>query len=342
MCNVAGCGRVDFSMSMYSCNSCQGTYCDEHRTKPAHSCCNSVQDERAVAGKDDEQERARIRNLFSSVERRFDTELKQSSSIAPRSHFKAVVTPSEEALNAQIEKDSVFIAKLEGMKQKATSSSVTEKNKRIATKTAETLVKLKAQGPASIPSEKRLYFTAKFTSSGCTLVLFSSDELSLSSMLTYVAKTHPFETFASPVAKEGLSLVVSSKLHPEWTDVHWDRRRALHETISNFDEITLDTISTSVVVGRQNEIESRVQSKSADTNSVFIEEVLPTATTSFNREQRVLYIKDPSDKPLPATIIDVHHDDFPNIYYTVSLQSITILFILIIALSVFSLLFRFD
>ena len=323
MCNVAGCGRVDFVMSMYSCHTCRGPYCEEHRTKPAHSCCSSAREGKAVGGEDEERERSRLRDVFASVERRFDDEQEQSSTIAPRTHFKAVVTPNEEALSAQADKDSLFTAKLEGIRRTANSSSATEKNKRIAEKTAETLIKLKAQGPASIPSEKRIYFTAKFSSSGCKLILFFSNESSLSSMLAYVAKTHPFETFASPVAKEGRSLVVSSELHPEWTDVHWDRRRALIEAISNFDEVVLDTVPTLVVVGRQNEIEAHVRSEIATVGSISSEEVLvPATATSFNKGQRVLYKKDPSDEPLPSTIIGVHHDDFPNIYYTVSFQLI--------------------
>jgi len=95
-------------MSMYYCRSCRGNYCEEHRTKPAHSCCEedriqeSVEDASAAVA-----EQKRIQEVFASVERRFDSEQKEQL-LQPKSHFQAVVTPSDEELSSIAEKDALF------------------------------------------------------------------------------------------------------------------------------------------------------------------------------------------------------------------------------------------
>ena len=205
--------------------------------------------------------------------------------------------------------------RIEDIRATAASSSATEKNKRISTKTADTLIKLKAQGPPTVAIDRRVHFTVRFGASGRTLILFQSKDIRLSDALSTIAKTYTFEAFGKPVAIDGMSLCVSSEQYPDWFNVHWDRRRALGDVLVEFDEILIDIIATTAVVKRQTEIESL--SVSTDCASTSSPSVDPAVT--FIKDQRVLYIKSSADAPVPATIIGVHHDDFPNIYYTVVL-----------------------
>jgi len=220
-----------------------------------------------------------------------------------------------------------------------TTNNATEK--KISKKTREILIKSSSLGNSSTPAVDRMYLSVNFLvnlkdedeGKDNRINFFFKKNLSLGEMLFQMGSTFASHSYGQPMAPDGLSLTLSTEDSPDWKE--WDRSKTLEILLEQFEEVSIDVVSTVIIVQNQKELEVRriendakaiidaeVAARAAMvaasddelvTYPLSVGEVVeyyPTAGNSFSREG-----EGGKDMEL-VTIISVHQDDFPNLYYT--------------------------
>jgi uncharacterized spore protein YtfJ len=265
-------------------------------------------------------------NMIGSVESRFDGADYGSAS----EHFRIKTTtapPGSLTISAAQER----IEKLDSI-SKATAKDTT---RRVSQKTKEILIKSHAIGNESISIDDRLYVTLNFSINGGKVHHFFKRSSSLGEMLNYIANTQSLWCFGTAIRPENQSLALFTEDSPDWKS--WDRSAAVDDLLDNFEDVFITAESLDEVVDAQRlyeELAGAAKSTTATKSTISTQSGSGSATSSnvtpvdekFTVGEVVEYqhkLSDGSGKETIelVTIVAVHYDDFPNIYYTIKYNS---------------------
>ena len=126
-----------------------------------------------------------------------------------------------------------------------------------------------------------------------------------------------FRAFGDPCVPDGQCLCPSTSVR-HWQDEHWDRRRLLSEAIREFESIIISPELTSEVVNNQRTIEQRISTIFCNTSSSSLGK--KGDNNMYSIGNKVLYCASDGSH-VDAVIAAVHHDDYPNTYYTITFEN---------------------
>ena len=126
---------------------------------------------------------------------------------------------------------------------------------------------------------------------------------------------------------------------PDWRQ--WERNTPLKDCLSNFEDVAVFAAPIKEVMENQDELAyvrefgPRVVEEAVSMKTVEAEDLPPYVPAVFVKEQLAWYHKVPSEvhrrlsveqmeetqAMIMVSIVGVHHDDFPNVYYTVRLKN---------------------
>ena len=185
------------------------------------------------------------------------------------------------------------------------------------------------------------------------IYIFISKYKSISELLYYIIQNHPslYQTSATTTSSKAVQqhqqqnksieqchLVITTSDTPDWKE--WNRNLIVKDVLRNYEEINIQLIDKSIVLENQHRLSSMQSAKSTSSSSSSIatnvlennnHNQVNEHTTPYIKGQLLWYHKVPVEVTSSSTIqimeeqqymllvkvIDVHHDDFPNIYYTI-------------------------
>lgn len=279
-----------------------------------------------------------VQSMMRSVETRFDDDKPGTF----KDHFKVKSSAIPSRLFGA-QKTARRVEELNAFSQ----NSLNSKQKSISSKTKEMLVKSRAQGNPNTPMEDRVFFSVHFrTAQQSTrsrekdlpqLFLFFSRHWTLGEMLQQLwteqaqIATHmrhidfPSHGTSSPQRGTGsFGFVLSTSDTVDWRE--WDRRRLLGELFSTCEDVEIWVQPLHTIRETQKIWEDR--DAKASTGKLIENDALTEAensTKKFEKEEFVWYHKNGRNSKnelqcVLVKVVEVHLDDFPNLYYTIQLQ----------------------
>lgn len=324
-CNFIGCKVVDF-LPFY-CGHCDKKYCLDHRSRFTHPCggCPTVSVNLNLPDISSSSlvEVPTLKEMFEAVERRFDDPDNASKKGASKTHFKisSSTVSSDLFLN---ERENERLVKL----AKVSKESVDNLQRRISMKTQHILMKSKSLGDDTIKFEERKFLIFNFfqkiddlfslepISRDVDVYLFFRKSDTIDDMLFTIGKTFPQLAFNTGSRPHGLSLVLFTADSTDWRV--WNRQLKICDTFTDFEVIKIAVVSTNDVVSNQSLIAKQHQAiAQASTQGNTQAKILdPSKLIVYKLDDKVSY-RAADGTFEECSIAGVHHDDFPNVYYTI-------------------------
>mmetsp|Transcript_1488 Transcript_1488/g.2493 ORF Transcript_1488/g.2493 Transcript_1488/m.2493 type:complete len:401 (+) Transcript_1488:53-1255(+) len=230
----------------------------------------------------------------------------------------------------------------------------------------EMLIKTKATGSDSIAPDERLYLSVHFTESleflnreqvqqgrrgphppqPTVVYVYFSKYKSLGEVLQFLWQTccstmeRTEEFRQNPriqhLRRQDIALGMITSDTPDWH--RWDRRVALKDCLTNYEDIAVFPLPMADVIASQNALPPRGGSNPTNITAAVSNSVTSSTSTApvvYEKGQLVWYHKVPKEvvetmSPVQmehnhpmilVRISGVHHDDYPNIYYSVQLKT---------------------
>ena len=306
------CKKKDLKLNMFRCKECQGSFCSAHRLTFNHFCkTTSSSNSSSELPSSSSSSGGGVKAMFKAVENRFTDEEKHLGS--QTFHYQVKTTSKEDKAP---QPDASF-AKIEGLLATWKNDGLSEKQRSVALKTAQMLMKSKAWGDVEDVDTKdpsnRIYFMVEFMATGVKKIVYFPKRSHVRDMLHKLGRKFTSSVFGSPTIPPDTSVVCFSDNFC-WQDDNWDRAACLCNCIKEFETIKIFTVSTSEAAACQSSIEQR-RIVSGDT--VF--RTFPD-NHDYGKGNKVLYETNSEHGRMEATIIGVHYDDYPNVYYTILLD----------------------
>ena len=183
------------------------------------------------------------------------------------------------------------------------------------------LMKSKAWGDVEDVNTKdpsnRMYFIVEFAETGTKKIVYFSKKCRVRDMLHKLGRKFTSLAFAAPTIPSDLSLVCFNDSFG-WEDERWDRLIALPNCIAEFETLKISTMSTVDAAACQSRIEEK---RNVDDTVFHSLSASSSSDHSYGKGNKVWYLCDTeSDEKKESTIIGVHYDDYPNVYYTILLN----------------------
>jgi hypothetical protein len=334
ICELIECQTFDFLL--FTCSLCGGKYCQTHRSRFRHNCIDEIN--RNDFHQTDEKDANSVRSMMKRIEHRFDDQTRTS-----KEHFKVQ--------SSLIDKNELpsdqFNQKIDSLTDRNRNTGISNKQRRINDKTKEILIASKSTGNQSIDAQDRFYLCFQFDEFvKTTLYLYFNKNSTLGEVLHYVANHYPKVVFGQPTRPSNLTLILFTDDTPDWRE--FDRSEAIQNVLCSYETVSIRSIVMAEAVQASNDFQLMKQQQqqqrqlqqnekqSSLTNDIkeqpLIDESasnpsLADTTTVYSANDSVWYTKisygddgsvmDTTD--VPASIIAVHHDDYPNVYYTIKL-----------------------
>lgn len=306
-CDELSCGVVD--LLPFHCPQCDGCFCLAHRSRFSHSCMASQVSNPNTTNTTTST--FDYKKKIESVTSRFDNEVPglgdSKSHFSIKSSQGPVVSASEERVAKKVEK----LSSLE---------STSKRSSTVARKTKEILISKNAKGNASIAGKDRFFFVAQCPATDTELHLFFSVTSTLGEVLNQIANAHPLSAFGTMGRPSDKTLRLFTPDTPDWRD--WDVTVRLPQALTSFETVSIVSVDTSEAVQAQTDLVNRANQPatttvtSADADVSVIKDEESTKQHSFEVGSLAVY-KTSSGALETVRIIGVHHDDFPNVYYTI-------------------------
>ena len=164
---------------------------------------------------------------------------------------------------------------------------------------------------------------------------FFKKSLPLGDVLYQTGQAFPQLCYGTAVAPEGKALAMSSTDTPDWRS--WDRSLTMDKLLANFEDVSVTVVSVDEAVAAQRDLEElklRVQQAAdqAAAEELALVEAEATARLAKEGEEDVLkhpltkgeqvhYFSKGVEGVETVSVVGVHLDDFPNVYYTVRFDS---------------------
>lgn len=330
-CSFSGCNVRDYLP--FKCSLCLNSYCMEHRSRFVHVCSLNDKYDKFI---DDDDNNAKISSydvkaMLNDVENRFEVSgihnLAQGSS---KEHYN--IRDDSAALSSLNHRTSESIDRLERLSKTAKDSRQQE----LSQKTRIHLLKTHAQGDPDIAYDQRLYLQVKLPNNpSCRdLIVFNDSSCSISTFLHHLARSFPISVFTSEYSSyDNQALVLFSDDTPDWT--RWDRSLILGSTFKNFEVIYVTTESIDEIVSIAANIE-RGKSETNVSQSESVKGAERDDLVSLNSPvelnikrqldvgELVLYTPSNCQRRVISSVVAAHLDDFPNVYYTITTQSLSL------------------
>jgi hypothetical protein len=339
-CCQSGCSVHDFLP--FECPKCEQVYCLEHRSRFVHDChpVKAQEEQQVEADKPSEKTSSdfSVKKLLQSVTDRFKPSTSPPAAAASHHqiHSSKQTSKSEETLK--------FENKLQKLEASA-AATTNEKTKRINAQTRQMLVKSKAKGNENCVLDDRIYFVVHFEKepTGVKADLPSSGPSSQQSVETtkyvffprYISLGEFLSSLRNSFADlilflsqnrfssfEDIGLGMTTRDTLDWRQ--WDRTQSLEELFSSFEEISVFPLSIEeiLVVQRENDQKRIERRRTQALKMVYKKEDAVWYYRSSEPGVVLCDEKEAKEKRIEliaGRILAVHHDDFPNIYYTIEL-----------------------
>lgn len=271
-----------------------------------------------------------VKDLFSAVETRFDT-TKDSNpdekNVLPdgstREHYNILSSTISPDLNLN-EKTNETIKKLQDIQSKNELSNL--KTSKANQKAQEILMKKHAKGDLNISYEDRIYLTCVLPHLS-ELYVFYHREKSIQDLLWSLCRLYPQGIFQSSHKPDDMSVVLYTDDTNDWR--LWDHRWKLCDVFHSFESVFIVPMSMDEIVSVQQGIQSKtliadstVETFKTSNESLATGQSPPEETVIISEADRykpgelLLYTTSSGSTEL-VTIIAVHLDDYPHVYYTV-------------------------
>jgi hypothetical protein len=228
-----------------------------------------------------------------------------------------------------VENPAFFEANMKKLGDTSTNSA-SEKNRRISNQTRQMLIKSKAKGNDNCVPENRMYFVVHFESdvagkagdmvqSETVKYLFVSKHATLGEFLfnlkSQFADLILYLHGKSFRSLDDIGLGVQTRDTQDWG--LWNRNLPLESVFSDLEEVWIVCVPMDEVILRQKE-EERRHAERVVKSRVFAK----LAPVWYYRGAVSLLVDEAEARGagvelIAAKILAVHHDDFPNIYYTI-------------------------
>jgi Ubiquitin family len=331
----------------FKCPACEMLFCSDHRSRFVHEPCKSaittsVIDPSTGCVTDSASQAAEAKQMISNVIDRHSTLLTTGAKCHYGYHIKSSPIP------AGIIASEGFSTKLAQLRDIGMKTS-NIKTRKICDKTREILLKSKSSGNCDIDADERIYLSIAFRPI-CTeessnthqtadvtndrIHVFFKKTSTLGEVLHQIAKKYTNFCFGCPVVPDGWSLGISTSDTPNWQD--WDRSAPVGTLLLDFEEIIVSPVPTIDVVAAQKVHENNRQHPVVESSSkVEPCEVKCSEGRSFRKGETARYLRSTksqeddgvdgkklSDEDYELVrVVDVHMDDFPNVYYTVQFHA---------------------
>ena len=304
------CKSKDTWLNMFRCRECEATFCSEHRLTFDHS-CRAISTPISSSSSSSSSSSVGVKATFKAVENRFAEGSENAGS--QTFHYQVKTTPKEEP----IQHDASF-ARIDNLLATWKNDSLGEKQRSMALKTAQMLMKSKAWGDVEDVNTKdpsnRIYFMVEFTLTGAKRIVYFAKKSRVGDVLHKLGRKFTSFVFGTATIPPDKSVVCSSDSF-SWQDDNWDRSGFLCNCIKEFETLKISTVSTVDAAACQSVIE---QKRNAS-GSVF-QKVSDISAHTYGKGNRVFYEANVDVARKEATIIGVHYDDYPNVYYTILLD----------------------
>jgi hypothetical protein len=307
ICEKVDCQAHDFLP--FTCSLCQRCYCLEHRSRFRHDCPALQASIPISTAHDSKGASPSVKEMFRQVETRFDSNAGAgAASSSAREHYQvsSSAIPAEQHLKATT---SASIGRLQGISESTSNA----KEQRVSMKAKEILMKSHAKGDPDLDYERRLYLTCKFPA--LEIYLYYDKHITIGEFLSVVSQTYPQAGFQRSSKPRDMSLAMHTEDSPDWK--LWNHSWKLSEVLSSFETVCLTPISLQEVVMNQDRLERssiRVESTLSESKPA------DTSIEAFKAGDLVLYTKSNGEKEV-VSIVAVHRDDYPNVYYTILTQA---------------------
>jgi predicted nucleic acid binding AN1-type Zn finger protein len=290
VCAEAGCGIHDFLP--FPCPSCEQTYCLTHRSRFVHHCLSSATTaatSTSSSSSGGSNNGNSVKEMFAAVEHRFDSDNIGTN----KSHFNVASTqaPASSTANVSTAKQET-ISRLDHI----SSSTSSDKNRRIADKTKQILLARTAKGDENIPSDLRFYMrirVQKPPSAATTAAvsdnveeheeetIFVSSYSTLGDVLRILANTYPRLLFGTAVRADTQSLGLFTPDSPDWKS--WDRNANIAALLRPFEVVFVCPVTVSEAVAAQSELmNARAQQAQANSQKEELDRTVSVATEAMD------------------------------------------------------------
>lgn len=342
-CEEADCNISDFLP--FLCSRCNHYYCLEHRSRFIHRCQTTGLDmDQSTDMPHIISNNQYLQGSKIDVEK---TDCDQEFSNPP-THFQLQSIHSK-ASNKLLQHSEKFTNKLNFL-DKSISSAFDEKEKAIGLATRKMLIRRKASGKVEIPLNERFYLIFHTTpishlqNDGSEVNLqqsrsdsyffeFFKSSVTLAEVLTYLCRKYPqlLLPLDQTMNIQDPTLAIQTKDTTDW--MQWNYNVAISHILSDFEDVWL----LQVPLGKMMEVISKqdntITGRTATNETATISNPDAKEVIEFRKGQQAWYYrgspcldsvenaKIQNRTLLLVDIIDVHHDDFPNTYYTVKLHN---------------------
>lgn len=303
-CQQVGCTVCDFLP--FHCDLCGQSYCSAHRSRFIHDCLPSVVKPYVASGTATSLAGAdSVKQMFRDVESRHDSAQPHTS----KQHFHVH--------RSSLQRQTVD-PRLARLDATARNGTATSKQRNIANRTKAMLMKNKAVGSPSLPSEDRFYLALQFKVTGETRYFYFAPTCTIGEMIEAVCKTSSLEAFGVPYLPSDKTLVTETA-DSTWN--YFDRTSKLSDCFESCETVKVSVIPIAHVIENQHILQSL---KAPDSRKVMAvtEEPRYTPNAVYEKGEMITYIKstdDPSQfKEFPGVIAAVHREDI-ELYYTVEI-----------------------
>jgi len=331
------------------CKGCALLFCSAHFHRATHSCIAAATDTAtavAVAVGDvatnsagaAKSASASVKSIFESIERRHDS-LFAGAAGMEKTHGGGVSTIST-AGTAAAAGDIAFIASMAKLQHIASSGS--DRQARIATRTRDLLLRGKATAMHKDTAvEDRLHLIVTFAADEAKArkcVFVNARTTTVGDLCEWVAKTMSMLAFKKVMRPDGQSVyfAASAKVTEEEESLphaEFDRRMLAAAVLAPMQELRFHAVSSAAAAAAQ-----EVLAAQSDAVAAEAEEKEKQAAAAAEAEKAaavaaskvidptklaigdlVLYNK--GDLVQVATIKLIHLDDYPNLYFTISVEA---------------------
>lgn len=331
-CSEPGCSIHDFLP--FICARCAGVYCLDHRSRFTHSCRseddnynNNDASEAADSKSTPTKVAVSYKGMIKDIENRFDAQDKSSST----QHYRIQSSSSSTPSMANAKSHSSFEKSMARLQNLAKSGSSTEKTRRVSEVARRVLVKNRAKGNDNCLEELRLYLVLHFCSDSSDLsssnsleYAFFSGTATLAEVLQQIKKIY---ARVIPSRYEDYSLVLFTEDSPDWQS--WDRNTPIGELLGQCEPVFIAAIPSVELIRHTQSLFAKQQQEAATQKVTSV--IQPNK--AFVKGDIAWYHKSKSGAPMKSKqdalscgvplllvkIVGVHHDDFPNIYYTINM-----------------------
>eukprot|EP01038_Epipyxis_sp_PR26KG_P010814 gene10814-14515_t len=336
VCSEVGCRNCDF-LPFY-CPLCSGSYCLDHRSRFVHTCNNTdglIYDDNNVKGK---SSGIRVKDIYTAVKNRFES---VGSIGSQNEHYKIRSTPTVADMKTPSIGNNTqkTLSKLNNVSTQSNNS----KERSISQKTKAILLKNKSIGDNGIDPMDRFYLSIRFFDSYSTAqsYLFAQErhdsklveaidtsnpvhfyyfnkQNTLGTVVQHICRLYPQFAFRSASKPEHLTLSLISSDTPDWRD--WNRNVSISLLFADFEEVFAFPMPIVEVVANQTIMDNILREKlNVEENKmeVDVNEPVNSKPYEYVKGESAWYHSSNLTQHIAVRIVGVHHDDFPNIYYTV-------------------------